>query len=197
MTRHPYILAALSGAALWIGFHLWFGGSSRPKAPRSQSAPVMQEEGTQVIMPAVPPPPPVSVDTAEPAQARGAAAIDTPRHKPVAGTDLDRTFSQLPRTEVARRAAKRDGLHEAPPEVGEMGERFGILLEEMRDGMISHAEAATFFRRCAEDTEVLDGMRALCLHNWRYVTGNAKGVLAMEERIARIADFLPPVRFGR
>lgn len=82
-------------------------------------------------------------------------------------------------------------VHFAPSGVAQAGERFGAIFEAARANPNYRPEAAAFFGRCVEDGTVLDGIRALCLHNWREFRAVDAAEPRADERIRRIADFLP------
>jgi hypothetical protein len=103
------------------------------------------------------------------------------------GETLSTWFDELPRA-----SGLPADVHHAPPGIARSGERFGAIVEAAKRSRAFRAEAARFFRTCAEDVTVLDGIRALCLYNWRdFRPSDGGDEPATDERIRRIADFLP------
>jgi hypothetical protein len=104
-----------------------------------------------------------------------------------AGKTLSTWFEELPRA-----SGLPADVHHAPPGIARAGERFGAIVEAAKRSRAFRDEAARFFGACAEDVTVLDGIRALCLHNWReFRPSEGSDEPATDERIRRIADFLP------
>ena len=96
-------------------------------------------------------------------------------------------FRELPRAEDLPA-----DVHFSPPGISRAGERFGTIVEAVQANPSYREEAAQFFGRCSEDTTVLDGIRALCLHNWREYRASVEAVEPrVDEHIKRIASFLP------
>jgi hypothetical protein len=104
-----------------------------------------------------------------------------------AGQTLSTWFEELPRA-----SGLPADVHHAPPGIARAGERFGAIVEAAKRSRVFRDEAARFFGACAEDVTVLDGIRALCLHNWReFRPSDGSDEPTTDERIRRIADFLP------
>ena len=113
------------------------------------------------------------------------AAVAAPEEVPSSAT-LSVWFQELPRANNLPA-----DVHFAPAGVARAGERFGAMYDAAKKTPAFRDSAARFFGACAEDTTVLDGIRALCLHNWREFRPSSAAVPVTDERIQRIADFLP------
>lgn len=161
------------GAVLAVALPFW--------RSRGAEAPVTGERRGALGIPTV-------VDWADtsdgepPAAARNRAVVIPPSPE-----TLGTWFHELPRAEDLP-----EDVHFAPPGIARAGEHFGAIVEAVRANPSYRDEAARFFGRCVEDTTVLDGIRSLCLHNWRdFRPSEDAPEPRADVRIRRIADFLP------
>lgn len=165
----PRVLIAVAVVAIVI---VLGRGNSTPLATTAAHTSVA-EKSTEVSAPTV-------------ALTDAVVAVETPEEVPSSAT-LSVWFQELPRA-----SQLPEDVHFAPPGVARAGERFGAMYDAAKKTPAFRDTAAQFFSTCAEDTTVLDGIRALCLHNWReFRPPSAVRIPVTDDRIQRIADFLP------
>lgn len=99
----------------------------------------------------------------------------------------ERAMQRLPRVAEIRKRVK--DFHHTPPEMTEVSEELGAILDSMEKDPRNIDAGAAFFKRCAESEDVMMALRAVCLRNFHF--WKPSETLNVPASVARLAHRLP------
>ncbi len=110
---------------------------------------------------------------------------------------ISQAFEILPRVEVLK--LHRDHS-QPPPELLQAGTPFGQIEDSLRSNPSLAPQAVEFYRACADDTEMLFAIRALCFRDLRYWSERVEGAMPIAEShypasVVRAANSIPAPEF--